>query len=718
MPTVSPPGLRYSGLYYPELLQDLLVWRRANLPELDDEDPNEPLIQLLRAFALTGHYSNVLIDHVAQECLLPTARLLESVRGLLALIGYRLRQPSPSSLDLLLKLAAPLTAATSFPARMRFGTQPAGDAAAVVFESGAAALTVARTDRLTQAWEYDASGPTWTDRTAALNGLAGPFDPWGGVPAAGDCLYLGHSGALWDEVVLTLAALGDLFTVPGWYVWEYYDGQLDRAYPTGVADLGGGQLRFDLTGLLGAVTRAGAQVQVRCRVTGKAATVASAWVGGKNTATTTYIGQGAPSLLAADYLVGAAWREPAAVTETVDGLVRTLRYDLPEGLLRRWQTVAVNGTTAYWLRLRVVGGCAALDSPQPSRARIEGRGQWLKMLGTQGESASDDPAGTSSGLADQTFTTVEDDVIEGTLAAYADEGAGDVAYAVVDDFLASDSEDRHVAVAFDADGRATVTFGDGTSGRIPPAGSVIRLDYRHGASPDGNVGAGEVTVNRTGAAYVTLVSNPRPGEGWQAADGADAADLARVKVAGPASLRNLGRALTVEDVDALAVEFAASDGTRPCSRAYGIEEALGPKTVKVLAVGTGGDAVPDELLAEMDLYFNGDRASGEPGLLVLGTEATCANYTPHPVDVTATLTGGSVAKAVAALQAFLNALAVDADGNYVHAFGGTVYRERLVAELFAADPLVRNVVLTMPAADVVLGAEELPAVGTLTVVVA
>ena len=79
MPTIEIDSFEFSGIYYHEILQDLIVWKRVLLPEFSDEDPTEPLMQLLRAFALAAHNHNVLLDAVARERFLPTARTRPAV---------------------------------------------------------------------------------------------------------------------------------------------------------------------------------------------------------------------------------------------------------------------------------------------------------------------------------------------------------------------------------------------------------------------------------------------------------------------------------------------------------------------------------------------------------------------------------------------------------------------------------------------------------------
>jgi predicted phage baseplate assembly protein len=353
------------------------------------------------------------------------------------------------------------------------------------------------------------------------------------------------------------------------------------------------------------------------------------------------------------------------------------------------------------------------------RLRIDEGDQYLKHTGTQGQTAVDDPAASATGLASQQVVTSKADVIEGTLSVTVDEGAGPVPWSEVEDFLTSSTTDRHFTVAFDEDGRATVTFGDGSSGKIPPQGvDNIAMEYRYGASDDGNVGAGTVTQNRSGVALISNVTNPRPATGWVMADGATEADLERVKVAGPASLRTRDRAVTADDCEELAVLWVDDDGESPVVRALAIEEAFGPKTVQVVVVASGGGVLPTATLSDLEDYFNGVPAEDLAGVLVLNNQATVDNYTPVPVPIDVTVQGGDKATIEAALLTYLTATATKDDGSYEHTFGGKVFRSKLINVVFEADSDVVDVTLTTPASDVQLAADELPTnTGSLSVTV-
>lgn len=703
--------IRFSGFYYPEILQDLLVWKRRNVPELTDEDPHEPTIQLLRAFAAGFHNANMLLDFVALETLITTARLRESLRGHLALIGYELHQPIPATVDLVFKLASPLTSTAVLPAGATASTVSTDTAPAMAYEVQEA-QTVPRTDQLTQAWELD--GGVWIDRTASLNGTGPAFTLWGGAPQAGDMLYLCHERALWDQIMLE----GTDVHMPGVpAVIEYFDGGVDDTNPDLVDTGVPGQLTLRIDSMVGSSDVHGLIVRVRCLLTGVYADVASTWAGGHNVVVVpSLLGQTVPaSSRPIDYVIGSEWKQPEAGNLVVNSLMQVgVSMPLPESARRHWLRTVVNGVEGYWLRVRVPNNGA--DSLTLSRITIHEGGQYLKAQAVQGTTEEDDPLGVSTGLADQQYSSSRAGVIDGTPQVYVDEGSGWVRWQEVPDFLAALSTSRVYTLAYDSDGRALITFGNSTAGRVPLLGANIKLVYRVGADSDGNVGANQIVVNSSGLSLVRQVWNPRSASGWEPAEGSTAEDLAQLKIRGPASLRTLERALTADDMEELAQKWQAGSGEKPIKRAHAREEVYGPKTVQVLVVGGDGAAVLADYLPELEVYFNGDPVEGTSGVGVLNTEATVDQYTQHVINVQVSITGGNAALVEEAIRAYLHPLLVDADGGWEHDFGGTVYRSRMIAAAHDADSTLVAIAIVAPAADVVLGPTELPVAGTFAVV--
>jgi predicted phage baseplate assembly protein len=712
---IDVPAFEFSGFYYPEILEALIQFLRTDVEEITDESPEEPFIQLLRAFALTGHLSNVLIDIVANERFLPTARLRPSVRALLQLIDYRLAQARPAAAEVVVELSQVFNASTTVvPAASRFATEETEQAQAVVFEALSSVATE-RTDRIGAVVAYRDATTTWADHTA--NAIAAiPFDVWGAAPAAGDALYVGHATAIWDA----LRADVDIASPGVTGVWEFYAGDFEGGQPDGVTNLGS-TLRLTLNGILGSASRAGTIVRVRCVATGATEDLAVTFSGGVNRVdTATFLGQSVPSTDASAYVVGSDWREVGGLTDETVALsvagVGDVSYRLPQTLTETWRKTVVNGVEAYWIRFRVIAAVGA-NAVELAEIRVDAGGQFLVVEVRQGESQEDAPLGSSTGLESQTFQLLQFPVLDDeSLRVFVDEGL-EQEWTRVNDFLSSTPVDRHFRVEFDDDGRCTVTFGDGVNGKIPAAGvNNIRALYRTMEEVNGNVGAGAINVNQSGIAFANRVYNPRQASGFRVREGSTPEDLARVKLAGPATLRTRDRVVSSEDAEILAT---AQSSNLSIVRALAVEEAFGPKTVGLVCVGAGGAGLTAAQLDAAEKFFNGDPVAGTRSRLVLNHQLTAENYTPKIVNVVATVYGGNLAAVKTALTALLSPVAVEDDGvTWVWDFGGEVPVSRINAAIFATTPRPRKVVITTPASDVVLGDEELPNVGTLTITVA
>lgn len=147
MATVVIPSFDFTGFYYPELLEALFQFKRINVPELTDESPQEPFVQLMRMFALVGHLNNTLADMIANESTLPTAQLVETVRNMLRLIDYEMASATPSQVDMLYELAQILTSTqVVVPAGATSEASAQGEVPAIPFEVEDQ-LSVTRTDQ-------------------------------------------------------------------------------------------------------------------------------------------------------------------------------------------------------------------------------------------------------------------------------------------------------------------------------------------------------------------------------------------------------------------------------------------------------------------------------------------------------------------------------------------------------------------------------------------
>ncbi len=121
------------------------------------------------------------------------------------------------------------------------------------------------------------------------------------------------------------------------------------------------------------------------------------------------------------------------------------------------------------------------------------------------------------------------------------------------DLLDSHGEDRHFAVEVEADGSATLRFGDGERGRHPQAGSIFTARYRVGNGAPGNVGR-ETLAHLVdpgppfSPAAVVAVRNPLAAQG-----GVEPETIEEVRQKAPYAFRTQERAVTTDDYVAAAL---------------------------------------------------------------------------------------------------------------------------------------------------------------------
>jgi hypothetical protein len=717
MAEITVPSFSYSAFYYPQILQALILFKRANVPELTDENEFEPSVQFMRAFALVGHLNNVLADLIANESTLKTAQIPEQIRNMLGLIGYDLSPATPSQVDLLFELSTFQTTTREIvPERAQASTARGSGEDETTFYEVIEGLTVTATNVLEAVFSITAAGVAVNHTTAANAGSG--FTPWASGMTVGSALYFGHSTVMWDE--LNLIVLSASAITEG--VWEFFDGNEEDTTPTSVANLGGGSLQFNLSSLLGASNRAGSTVRVTLLQTGASQEVVSTWNGSINVATTGLLGQSTPSASVNDYTVGSEWQEMLSVIDGSEFLTQNgdLTFALPQDLQRNWSKTTVNSFEGFFIRFRIVDRSSS-TAPVIGQVDIDQGKQYIIAQATQGRSVVGEVLGSSTGERSQRFTTSNKNFIKGSQIVTV----SSVQWTEASNFLNSLSQDNHYVIELGEDNAAIVVFGDGRNGRIPPIGQGnLVIDYRHNAETDGNVGPNTITVDKTGLSFVNTIRNPRQATGWAEAQSDSAEGLARAKIEGPASLRVRDTAIGPDDIEALAIAFVDENGSKPFSRAIAIEEGFGPKTVKLVVVGRGGSQATSGQLEALDVYLNGDKTVNPPlkKRIVVNQQATTVNFISRTVDFVAEVEAPSDITAVQianALAAILQPEALEEDGiNYVWQFGGEVPLSRLSHEIHKVSPRIRKVRITSPATDPILGATELPVSGTFSITVA
>ncbi len=161
----------------------------------------------------------------------------------------------------------------------------------------------------------------------------------------------------------------------------------------------------------------------------------------------------------------------------------------------------------------------------------------------------------------------------------------------------SRAEQKDFSIDIDADDRATIRFGDGDFGAIPPSGSTIRVTYRVGGGLQGNVPANSIETIVDAPQLTQLgatVTNLEPATG-----GSDRESIDQAVKQAPKVFRALNRAVTAGDYKALALNFTGVGKVRAT--------AAGWNTVKLFVAPTGGGYVSDVLKANLLAYFEDKR---------------------------------------------------------------------------------------------------------------
>ena len=249
--------------------------------------------------------------------------------------------------------------------------------------------------------------------------------------------------------------------------------------------------------------------------------------------------------------------------------------------------------------------------------------------------------GRSHGTAAQSFELARRPVVAGsTRLRITVGGAVEDQWHEVADWDRSGFGDRHYRLDPE---QATICFGDGRRGRVPPAGAQIEArEYQAGGGADGNVPAGRL-ARLAGAGALLQVVQPFPATG-----GAPAELLSRAHGRALDLLAQPARGVTAGDLEALARETPgvpvgrahAIPGYHP---AFGCLDVAGVVTVIVLPSCGDPPAPSRQFLNAVRRYLEPRRP--------LATELIVVGPSYVPVTITATLHVTSGAPSDAAQQA-------------------------------------------------------------------
>lgn len=199
------------------------------------------------------------------------------------------------------------------------------------------------------------------------------------------------------------------------------------------------------------------------------------------------------------------------------------------------------------------------------------------------------------------------------------------------------------------DGTTEVRFGDGVSGAVATAGAGnVTARYRVGSGLAGRVRVGQLSTARRPLPGVGAVENPLASEG-----GADAEDLETARANAPRTVRTLGRAVSLRDLEDLATE----SGLVVKARATWVWDGFDQRAHLTVAA-SGGAPLSADTMAGLVASLDAARDTNQ--------KLQASDFAPVPVRLVATVVVDPRAEhpeavVVAARAAVLAALSFDAN---------------------------------------------------------
>lgn len=275
----------------------------------------------------------------------------------------------------------------------------------------------------------------------------------------------------------------------------------------------------------------------------------------------------------------------------------------------------------------------------------------------QAETVQDEILGSSTGIADQTFTLAKFPVIEeeiwvnefGTLTEserktlienteidkeeVQDAEGNVIAFWIrwlpVDDFTEAKETDRVYTIDHTF---GQIKFGNGVQGMVPPIGrDNITATYRAGGGTQGNVGASQITGLRTTIPFVESIHNPEPAGG-----GSDTEPVESVLERGPQMIKHRDRAVTAEDFEWLTRETSQAIARVKCLPTFNDQGIFETNWVTVIIVPESTETRPmpsPQLRTRVEQYLRERSAN----VTVFPTHIQVTGPTYIEVNVTADL---------------------------------------------------------------------------------
>jgi uncharacterized phage protein gp47/JayE len=294
----------------------------------------------------------------------------------------------------------------------------------------------------------------------------------------------------------------------------------------------------------------------------------------------------------------------------------------------------------------------------------------------------------------QSFRLQYSPVLKDSIEIEIEEPNGRYSWEMVSDFINSEQKSTHYVSELDEYGRVSLTFGNGASGKVPETPASIHAKYKVGGGRDGNVGANTIIEFYDSIPGLVATFNPDA----PFIEGEDMESIEKAKINAPASLKKLERYVSIPDFESITLE------TDLIAKAKAINVN---GDVDLYVVSPAGENLTAEEKAEVQAIIDDKK--------VLFMDVVIKDPTYVPVDVTVDLiTYSNYDPATTKFEAehiieeMFEPTAVD--------FGNDVTIADLFYKLRAIEG-TRNLSISLPVDDVVIGDTEIPVLGTVTVTV-
>ncbi len=240
-------------------------------------------------------------------------------------------------------------------------------------------------------------------------------------------------------------------------------------------------------------------------------------------------------------------------------------------------------------------------------AAVNGKKTFSGIPVEEGRLIQSEVLGTSDGTADQRFVLAHSPLILRPIAT-AQQSSSDVtlltqlgvnivSWNLQDTLAFSRADQNDYVIEIDENDAATVVFGDGVFGAVPPSSAQIQITYRVGGGSAGNTPANTIQTI-VGAPQLALlaaqVTNPGASTG-----GGDRETIQHAVQHAPSVFRSLKRAVTQADYEALALSFQGVGKVQA--------RPTGWNTVTLYVAPEGGGKVSDTLEASLKAFFEDKR---------------------------------------------------------------------------------------------------------------